>query len=122
MLKKKLLGTVMIAMLALPAGAMAENNETSGEVDLTDALTNEMVTPFKVEEVGGGSWNHGVLVISLTEKRVYSNYQHRKKEHRASCYLGSKYDDSGWKKPEIEATSSVTGGILLDTFAYWDVR
>lgn len=119
MLKKKLLGTVMIAMLALPAGAMAENNETSGEVDLTDVLTNEMVTPFANENVGGGNWDYGTRLVLPLNKEVYSNYYHKTKDHGSSCSIGTKHNDSGRVSAGITSYSSATGKVNDKTKANW---
>lgn len=111
----------MIAMLALPAGAMAENNETSGEVDLTDVLTNEMVTPFANENVGGGNWDYGTRLVLPLKKEVWSNYYHPDKVHGSSCSIGTHKSDSGRTKAGVTSYSNAVGGINDKTKANWKI-
>jgi len=121
MFKARFLSTVAIgAVLALslvaPVMAASTKMPTSGSV----VLTNSMVTPFTTVQVGGGTWDYGTRLISLTQKEVWSNYWHPTAVHRSSCKIGTAYSNSGWTDPTVTSYSSAVGAWNQTGYAYWD--
>ncbi|ABR46342.1 bacteriocin, lactococcin 972 family [Alkaliphilus metalliredigens QYMF] len=78
--KKSVLGAVVISSLLTSQGVFASSNTplAGGSVDL-DKISGQLITPFSVQEVGGGRWEYGVGSVN-----VYSYYQHMTKEHSAT--------------------------------------
>lgn len=118
---KRGLGLTLACALAIGAStgitALATDNATSGGVE----ISNEQITPFKSQNVGGGTWDYGTRIVG-SKKEVYSNYFHPSKSHKSSCSIGSNFSDSGWVSAKKTSYSSARGGYSAKTHAYWDVR
>ncbi|GLI04799.1 hypothetical protein YDYSG_08290 [Paenibacillus tyrfis] len=129
MLKKRILGVTMVAILALSTGqAMAAKEDaTRGSVD----LTNADVTPFAVspvtmettENVGGGTWDYGTKSEwqgwLVWKKRVWSNYNHPTKAHASTASIGTQTNFSGYTLSGTTSYASALGDLSAQTHAYW---
>ncbi|HDX9637720.1 TPA: hypothetical protein ROY20_005677 [Bacillus cereus] len=130
MFKKLITGAALIGMIAVSSGpAMAAEtgvNKKHGEVDLTNVITNDMVSALSdiqyASDTGGGTWDYGTSVAGLTTKKVWSNYNHPNLVHKSSCQIGTTFNSSEWKNPKSTSYSSATGGMFADTKAWWDVK
>ena len=72
--------------------------------------------------VGGGTWDYGTSIAGINVKKVYSNYLHNTKMHKASCSIGANKSTSGWKTAGNTAFSSAYGRWGDVTHAYYDVK
>ncbi len=127
MLKSRVLTAALTSMLVIlscgtPVIAANTSGATNGSIDLTNApLKNEQVTPFTVVNVGGGTWDYGTSLYSLTKKKVWSNYLHPTKNHHSSCSIGANMSSSGVVAPKSTSFSSAVGDLNDSTQAYWGV-
>jgi lactococcin 972 family bacteriocin len=116
MLKKvKVVGVIAALTLAMGTQAMAANeNQTHGKVE----LTNSDVSPFKIEYVGGGTWDYGTNT-SGTQKHCWSHYLHPDNFHSSTAKVGTstdkQYAEAGeWSKADAYGPKDQTG------YAWWD--
>ena len=65
--------------------------------------------------VAGGTWDYGV-----NDKIVWSYYQHKSKEHKASVE-GFLPASSGWKNPGVRAKAEAPKSAWTN-HSYYDVR
>lgn len=113
MFKRRILCILaIVAMLTLSFGAQAMAG-AGGSVE----LTNAEVTPFKIEYVGGGTWDYGTRVIG-EQKHVWSHYHHPTKYHSATAkianYVDKKYAYAGyWAFADVYGPKDYTG------YAWW---
>ena len=122
MLKRRLVsallaGAVVVLAFGPPAVAASTETPTGGSV----YFSNSQITPFTIKNIDGGTWNYGSSIYKFVYKRVWSNYQHQDLTHRSSCYLGDRYDNSGWQDPGTESKSSIVGGLLSEAAMYYDI-
>ncbi|MCF2528335.1 lactococcin 972 family bacteriocin [Yinghuangia soli] len=78
------------------------------------------MAPRIVEDVGGGTWNHGTASADSLNKSCYSNYVHPKKDHSSTAIMASG-NDKGYAKPGAWSKASVTAGAAHTCYAYWAV-
>ncbi|MBA4534475.1 bacteriocin [Brevibacillus laterosporus] len=110
MLKKGMVGVIAALTLAMGSQAMAADGKAE--------LVNSNVTPFKMEKVGDGDWDHGTS-ISGAQKHCWSHYHHPKNFHSSSAKVGTSsdkaYADAGnWSMADAYGPKDKTA------YAYWD--
>ncbi|MFU0833968.1 MAG: Lactococcin 972 family bacteriocin [Oscillospiraceae bacterium] len=90
---------------------------------LTGVLALGIVVPVFAASVNvdGGVWDYGTSIVGFNQKKVYSNYLHNTKIHKASCSIGAHKNDSGWTQAGMTAFSSAIGGWGDTTHAYYNV-
>ncbi|MET1172354.1 lactococcin 972 family bacteriocin [Paenibacillus amylolyticus] len=128
-MKKKLLTmTLAAAVLLVPISqAMAQTNQTanSGSVDLTNIITEDLITTFATADNGGGTWDYGTSVVMESlityKKKVWSNYNHATKIHSSTASIGTQISRSGQVNKGVTSYASAIGGLTDDTHAYWNV-
>ncbi|MGG4455146.1 lactococcin 972 family bacteriocin [Brevibacillus porteri] len=114
-LKKSMVGAIAVLTLAMGSQALAaEEIQTKGKVE----LVNSKVSPFAVENVGGGTWDYGTK-NSGSQKHCWSHYNHPENYHSSTAKVGSStdkaYADAGeYSKADAYGPKDKTG------YAYWD--
>lgn len=83
-------------------------------------LSNSEVTPFATENVGGGTWNHGVTAHVNKGKKVYSDYLHHSKYHSSAAIIGNSTDSTGEIQPGKWAKSKAYGWVWQTGYTYWN--
>lgn len=115
MKKGMLVGAIAAIAMAMGTQAMAANeNQNHGMVE----LGNSDVSVFKVESVGGGTWDYGTST-SASQKHCWSHYHHPDNYHSSTAKVGTSIDkayaDAGyWSLADAYGPKSETG------LAYWD--
>jgi len=109
------MAVVVMLLVALSLGAPSVSAD-SGSV----ALTNGEVTPFAMEEVGGGWWDYGTRVSVIPPGQiVWSDYFHSTKVHGSSCKIGASAADSGWIAAGQWSYSNAVGAVWETGYAWW---
>lgn len=78
--------------------------------------------PVLADNVGGGIWDHGITVVGINKKKVYSDYFHPTKVHKSSVSIGTLHNSSGWVDPGQTSYASAIGAWSNDTHAYYDYK
>ncbi|HZK05270.1 MAG TPA: lactococcin 972 family bacteriocin [Actinomycetaceae bacterium] len=88
------------------------------DVTVSDIVPEGTITPFTVQNVGGGTWNYGSYLNIWPPKTCYSNYVHNTR-YRSSTAIISASDVKQYANAGNWSNASTWAGAAYTCYTYW---